>query len=188
MHHVLITLGLVCAGCSWWRGHSAGLFHAVCCSCALAQPFPVVLNLDREHQHRGDVSVLSHSAIIFECLPKPKESVEAEERNLPFVFFFCLCLGFSIGSFENDMCTLRKGHRCITCGEFSTVLSIHRTSWTLSSSLKMLVNLVYWVKHVWKNFNQKESRSFTVILIKNVALVRYETFPLGHLFRCSLER
>lgn len=113
------------------------------------------------------------------------------KRNLPFrrpAVFFGLCFGFSISSFENDMCTLRKGHRRITCGEFSTVLCIHRNSWTLSSSLKTLVNLVYWVKHVWKNFNQKESRSFTVVLIKIVALVRYETYPLCHLFHCLLER
>jgi hypothetical protein len=42
---------------------SAGLVHAVCCSCAQAHPFSAALNLGRKHPHRGDGSGQSWSAI-----------------------------------------------------------------------------------------------------------------------------
>lgn len=159
MHHALIILRLVCASCSWRWGHSAGPCCAVCCDCAQVQSFCAILNMDRDHQHRGDDSGQGNRW-------RMNKGISIPFRRLVVFCCCCLCFGFSSGSLENNMYTPRKGHHSIPHTEFPTVLSTNEPSWTLSYFLKIL-----WARCArWNTFERiliRNSRGnpVTVILI-----------------------
>lgn len=161
MDHTLITPNLLCAGCLWWWDHSAGLrfmlWDAAVPRHGLFLPLSWIYRSNIKMC--GIVLTLASQVDFQKWLQKTKKSIcwLSKGRTLSlkrFIMFSSfLSFGFSLRSFENDMYTLRKGQNCIL-----HLLNLRNYNCTIKTQifntfLKLLVNRVYCMKCIWKNFN-----------------------------------